>query len=178
VDNSPHPVEEPRSALPGERYTPAVPLTVVLDDVRSLHNVGSVFRSADAFGLAAVWLVGITGRPPHRDIRKTALGADGWVPWRGFADRAEALAAARQEGLAVWALEQAPGSVALDAFRPSAEGPAALWLGHEVRGVDAAVLDAADAVLEIPQYGRKASLNVSVAAGVAMARLAGLWLGA
>ncbi len=159
---------------------PRIPLIAVLDDVRSLHNVGALFRTADAFGLEGLWLVGITGRPPHRDIRKTALGAERSVPWTGFARREEALECASREARALWALEQAPNSVDLEAFTRSLEQPhrnhprhgACLWLGHEVHGVDQAVLHAADAVLEIPQFGMKHSLNVSVAAGVALYRLA------
>lgn len=152
-----------------------IPLIAVLDDVRSLHNVGSVFRTADAFGLEALWLVGITGRPPHRDIRKTALGAEGSVPWKGFERREDALRCASREARTIWALEQngqsqplGPFAAALKDERPP---KACLWLGHEVRGVEPLVLQAADAILEIPQFGMKQSLNVSVAAGVALYQL-------
>ena len=168
--NPEHPIDPAQALAPGR-----IPLIAVLDDVRSLHNVGALFRTADAFGLEALWLVGITGRPPHRDIRKTALGAAQSVPWRGFENREAALACASREARQVWALEQHKRSQHLERFAAGLQAvpmpKACLWLGHEVRGVDALVLNAADAVLEIPQFGMKQSLNVSVAAGVALYRL-------
>jgi tRNA G18 (ribose-2'-O)-methylase SpoU len=152
--------------------TDLIPLIVLLDDVRSLHNVGAVFRTADAFGIEAVWLCGITGRPPHRDLRKTALGAEDSVEWRYFPSRSEASAALRERGALSLVLEQAPGSMLLDAFTPLPGQAYGLWIGHEVYGVNSALLEAAEAVLEIPQFGAKRSLNVSVAAGVSMWALA------
>jgi tRNA G18 (ribose-2'-O)-methylase SpoU len=148
--------------------TDLIPLIVLLDDVRSLHNVGAVFRTADAFGLEAVWLCGITGRPPHRDLRKTALGAEESVAWRYFTGRSQAAVALAERGALPLVLEQAVGSIAVDAFAPTPGQAYGLWIGHEVYGVNSALLEEAHAVLEIPQFGTKRSLNVSVAAGVAL----------
>jgi 23S rRNA (guanosine2251-2'-O)-methyltransferase len=145
-----------------------IPLIAVLDDVRSLHNVGAVFRTADAMGLEAVWLCGITGRPPHRDLRKTALGAEDTVPWRYFGSRSDALDALRERGALSLVLEQHPLSQPLEDFVPVPRQAYGLWLGHEVYGVNELLLKSAAAVLEIPQYGAKRSLNVSVAAGIAL----------
>lgn len=145
-----------------------VPLIIILDDVRSLHNVGAVFRTADAFGIESVWLCGITGRPPHRDLRKTALGAEETVPWRYFGSRREASEALKERGAQSLVLEQATGSIPLEDFKPSPAQAYGLWIGHEVYGVNSALVQQADAILEIPQYGSKGSLNVSVAAGVSL----------
>ena len=144
------------------------PLTIVLDNVRSVHNVGSVFRTADAFRLREVMLCGITAVPPSPEMHKTALGAEDAVDWRHFDATADALAELRECGVKVCVLEQCRRSVALQdfVFEPGSEY--ALVLGHEVHGVAQSVVDAADVVLEIPQFGTKHSLNVSVAAGMAM----------
>jgi 23S rRNA (guanosine2251-2'-O)-methyltransferase len=145
-----------------------IPLIAVLDDVRSLHNVGAVFRTADALGLEAVWLCGITGRPPHRDLRKTALGAEESVSWRYFPSRSEALHALQERGALSLVLEQHQDSRPLQDFIPAPQQAYGLWVGHEVYGVNNLVVESAAAVLEIPQFGAKRSLNVSVAAGVAL----------
>ena len=144
------------------------PLTVVLDNVRSVHNVGSVFRTADAFRLREVMPCGITAVPPSAEMHKTALGAEDSVDWRHFEATADALAELRERGVKICVLEQCRRSVALQdfVFEPGSEY--ALVLGHEVHGVAQSVVDAADVVLEIPQFGTKHSLNVSVAAGMAM----------
>ncbi len=148
-----------------------LPLIILLDDVRSLHNVGAVFRSADAFGIEAVWLCGITGRPPHRDLHKTALGAEDSVPWRYFDSRSKALAELRERGALSLVLEQSPESIPIEGYRPKSGQTLGLWLGHEVYGVNTELIRDADSVLEIPQFGQKHSLNVSVAAGIAMYQL-------
>ncbi len=144
------------------RKTPAV---LVLDNVRSLHNVGSVFRTADAFRISKIWLCGITARPPHKDIRKTALGATESVSWDYANDTLEVV---DQLGKTheCWALEQAEGAVSLEEFRPDPEKQYAFILGHEVKGVSQEVIDKCQGVIEIPQLGTKHSLNISVAAGV------------
>lgn len=149
-----------------------IPLVVVLDDVRSLHNVGSVFRTADAYRVEEVLLCGITAVPPHAEIHKTALGAEFAVAWRHFADAADAVAALKAAGYTVLAVEQAEGSVGLDAFAPDRGRKYAVVLGNEVKGVRQAVIDASDACLELPQFGTKHSLNVSVTAGIVIWELA------
>lgn len=150
------------------RRSRKLPVVVVLDNVRSVHNVGSVLRTADAFGLEAVYLCGITAVPPSPEIHKTALGAEDSVAWQHFADTLEAVAALKSRGYTVLAVEQVKGSEKLGAFEFSPEGRYALILGNEVKGVAQAVVDAADAALEIPQHGTKHSMNVSVTAGIVM----------
>jgi tRNA G18 (ribose-2'-O)-methylase SpoU len=145
-----------------------LPLVVVLDDVRSLHNVGSVFRTSDAFRVEAIYLCGITACPPHAEIHKTALGAEETVEWRYFAQAAEAVDALRRSGYIVCAVEQAEGSVMLDRLSPERGRKYAVILGNEVKGVRQSVVDACDVCIEIPQYGTKHSLNVSVAAGIVL----------
>ncbi len=145
---------------------PPHPIVVVAHDLRSAHNVGSIFRTADSAGLGGVVLTGFTATPDHRGVAKTALGAEDAVPWRHVEDVHTALAELRAEGYTVAALERVPeaigpGDVPGDAF------PLALVLGNEVHGVPPDVLAAADLVVGLPQYGTKASLNVSVAFGVA-----------
>ena len=145
---------------------PPHPLIVVVHDIRSAHNVGSVFRTADSAGLAGVVLTGFTATPTHRGVAKTALGAEDAVPWRQVENVHEALAELRGDGYTVAALERVPEAVAPSDV-PADAFPLALVLGNEVHGVPADVLDAADLVVGLPQYGTKASLNVSVAFGVA-----------
>ena len=142
------------------------PVVVVAHDVRSAHNVGSVFRTADAAGLAHVYLTGITPHPDHRGVAKTALGAQDAVPWTVEDDLDALLARLRAEGTTVAALERAPGAVPPEAV-PAGAFPLALVLGNEVDGVPADVLAGADLVVGLPQWGMKASLNVSVAFGIA-----------
>ena len=143
------------------RAAPRTPLLLVLDNVRSLHNVGAVFRTADAFLLEGLYLCGYTGRPPHRDIHKTALGATETVPWRYFARTTDALTELREQGYAIWAAEQAQPSVMLQEFQPPANHPLAIVFGNEVQGVDEAVLRLADGCV-----GTKHSLNIAVSAGI------------
>ena len=169
----------------GAKSAPRMPLTFVLENVRSGNNVGSVLRSADAFGLREVICVGITPTPPHREILKTSLGAEESVPWRYFDDMTSCLAALRQNGTRVLALEQTTGSVALETigFGESPVGfgespaatPVAIILGNEVRGVSPETLAAVDGAVEIQQFGMKHSLNVSVAAGIVSYALRQTW---
>ena len=142
------------------------PLAVVLDGVRSLYNVGSVFRTCDAFRVAKLLLCGITATPPNAEIHKTALGAEDSVEWHHYGDAADAVAALRGEGYTVLAVEQCEGSTMLTDFVPEAGRKYAVILGNEVHGVQQCVIDCADGCLEIPQYGTKHSLNVSVTAGI------------
>ncbi len=146
-----------------------IPLTVVLDNVRSLNNIGSIFRTADGFAIERILLCGISATPPSAEIHKTALGAEDSVQWEYFASTAEAICALRSRGdITVCCLEQVKGSVELQRFEPEPGHRYALVVGHEVNGVDQAVVDLADVCLEIPQYGTKHSLNVSVSAALAM----------
>ena len=143
-----------------------MPLVVVLDGVRSLYNVGSVFRTSDAFRVAAVVLCGITATPPNVEIHKTALGAEDSVAWRHFGDTMEAVAWLRDEGYTILAVEQCEGSTMLTDFTPDSQQKYAVILGNEVKGVQQQVVDACDGCLEIPQFGTKHSMNVSVTAGI------------
>lgn len=145
-----------------------LPLIIVLDNIRSLHNVGSVFRTADAFRLQGVWLCGITACPPAAEIHKTALGAEDSVSWEYFEDTLDAVERLQREGYEVLAVEQVEGSLKLNTFRIDPAKRYALIFGNEVKGVRQDVVDAADAALEIPQYGTKHSMNVSVTAGIVM----------
>ena len=142
------------------------PLIVVLDNVRSLHNVGSVFRTADAFLVEGVYLCGITSTPPHAEIHKTALGAENTVEWKHFEDTHVALAELKAQGYIVYAIEQAVGSTKLPALKLDATKKYAVILGNEVKGVQQSVVDACDGCIEIPQFGTKHSLNVSVTGGI------------
>jgi tRNA G18 (ribose-2'-O)-methylase SpoU len=143
------------------------PIIVILDDVRSMHNVGSTFRTCDAFAVEALYLCGYTPTPPHRDIHKTALGATETVKWLHFADAVAAIEHAKSEGYKILAVEQAHGSVMLDELPKNAE-KTALVFGNEVTGVSDEVLKKADGCIEIPQWGAKHSLNVSVSIGVVL----------
>ncbi|RZK27144.1 MAG: TrmH family RNA methyltransferase, partial [Hymenobacter sp.] len=150
------------------KATAKSPVVLVLDNVRSLHNVGAVFRTADAFALEKIYLCGVTGRPPHREITKTALGSTESVAWAHVATTLEAAQNLKESGYQLIAVEQTTDSVLLPQFQPVAGQPLALVLGNEVFGVDDEVLALCDAAVEIPQLGTKHSLNVSVAAGVVL----------
>jgi 23S rRNA (guanosine2251-2'-O)-methyltransferase len=144
------------------------PLILILDNIRSLHNIGSVFRTADAFLIKKIWLCGITATPPHKDIHKTALGATDSVAWNYEKDTLKLVESLKQKGVMVLALEQAENAVALQNFKPENGKTYALVLGNEVKGVQQQVVSAADEVIEIPQYGTKHSLNIAVSAGIAI----------
>ena len=148
------------------RRAEKMPLTVVLDDVRSMHNVGSVLRTADAFRVEEVVLCGITGCPPHPEIPKTALGAEDSVSWRHCASALEAVKELKAQGVTVLSVEQAEGSTLLPTFQALRGRRYAVVLGNEVKGVHQEVIDQSDACLEIPQLGTKHSMNVSVTAGI------------
>lgn len=158
-----------RLSSPAEYATaPAVPVRIVLEDIRSGANVGSFFRTADALRLEGLELCGYTAHPPHKDIMKTALGASEHVPWRSFEHTATALETLRKEGYRIAAIEQFPESVDLNHWEPQPGEKWALVFGNEVRGVQAATCKAADCVLELPQFGVKQSLNVSVCGGIVL----------
>ena len=141
-------------------------VVLVLDNIRSAHNVGSAFRTADAFGIDKVCLCGICACPPSAEIHKSALGAEQSVPWEHYADTLEAVRRLREEGYTLVSVEQALGAVSLEDFRRELGRRYAVVFGNEVDGVRQDVVDASDMVLEIPQWGTKHSLNVSVAVGV------------
>ncbi len=143
-----------------------IPLIVVLDHVRSLNNVGSVFRTSDAFRVESIYLCGITACPPHTEIHKTALGAEETVDWKYFEDTLEAVDSLKKQGYVVCAIEQAEGSVMLDKQLLDKHEKYAIVMGNEVKGVQQQVVDNCDVCIEIPQYGTKHSLNVSVTAGI------------
>lgn len=142
------------------------PIIIILDNIRSLNNIGSVFRTADAFLIQKIYLCGITARPPHKDIQKTALGATETVAWEHVEDTLELVIKLQQEGIKVYAIEQAENAVMLDQFEPSKIQTSAVIFGNEVKGVQQDVVSASDAVIEIPQLGSKHSLNISVSTGV------------
>ena len=148
------------------RLAEKMPLTVVLDDVRSMHNVGSVLRTSDAFRVEEVVLCGITGTPPHPEIHKTELGAEDSVSWRHCASALQAVGELRARGAVVLSVEQAEGSTMLPSFHAERGKHYAIVLGNEVKGVHQEVIDASDGCLEIPQLGTKHSMNVSVTAGI------------
>lgn len=145
-----------------------LPLAVILDNVRSEMNVGSIFRTADAFGIERIILCGITGKPPGQEIHKTALGAEDSVQWQYCKTTAEAVRALQADGYTVCAIEQVHGSKSLEVFIPSASSRYAVVLGHEVKGVDQHVIDLCNECIELPQVGTKHSLNVACTAAIVM----------
>lgn len=157
-----------RMSVAEYRASDKQPIVVVLDHVRSLYNVGSVFRSSDAFRIACVVLCGITACPPHPEIHKTALGAEESVDWKYFERTEDAVCWLKEQGYTVLAIEQCEGSTMLQDFHRQPEVRYAIVLGNEVKGVQQEVVDMCDGCLEIPQYGTKHSLNVSVAAGIVL----------
>ncbi len=163
-----HPDELGRPDLEIARQLPKLPVVIVLDNVRSALNVGSVFRTCDAFAAAEILLCGITAQPPHREIFKTALGATNTVPWQHFAHTSEAAVYLQVKGYVVWVVEQTDSSLLLPAFQPDAEQKYALVFGNEVHGVSEEWLALAQGAIEVPQWGAKHSLNVAVCTGVVL----------
>ena len=144
------------------------PIIVVLDNIRSLNNIGSVFRSSDAFLIEKIYLCGITATPPHKDIQKTALGATETVAWEHVEDTDVLVEKLKAANVKVLAIEQAEDAVFLNDFKPEADTTYAVVFGNEVKGVQQSVVTASDTVIEIPQYGTKHSLNISVSTGVVL----------
>ena len=144
------------------------PVTVILDNVRSLNNIGSIFRTADAFLIEKIYLCGITATPPHKDIQKTALGATETVAWEHAEDVLAVVEKLHQQDWHVYSVEQAENAIFLDSFQPQKGRKIALVFGNEVKGVQQKVVSASDGVLEIPQLGSKHSLNIAVSAGVVL----------
>lgn len=148
------------------KETKKLSLVVVLDNIRSLNNIGSVFRSSDAFVVESICLCGITATPPNAEIHKTALGAEDSVDWKYYEKTEDALVDLKKRGYYIYAIEQAKNSVMLDELELDARGKYAVVLGNEVKGVSQQVVDMCDSCIEIPQFGTKHSLNVSVAGGI------------
>jgi len=142
------------------------PLIIVLDNIRSLNNIGSVFRTSDAFLIEKIYLCGITATPPHKDIHKTALGSTETVAWEYVEDTLDLVKKLQSQNVKVMAIEQAENATMLNDFNPEPQNTYALVFGNEVKGVSQQVVNASDVVIEIPQYGTKHSLNISVSAGV------------
>lgn len=149
-----------------------LPLVVVLDNIRSLHNIGSVFRTSDAFRIECIYLCGITATPPHPEMHKTALGAEYTVDWKYVDNAVETVDNLRKEGYTVYSVEQAEGSIMLNDLQLDRTKKYAVVMGNEVKGVAQEVIDAADGCLEIPQFGTKHSMNVSVTAGIIIYKFA------
>lgn len=160
--------------VPAEEYRklPDSGIEIILDNIRSAHNVGSVFRSADSFKADKVWLCGICATPPSAEIHKSALGAEFSVEWGYEKDTLSLVKRLKEEGYTVLSVEQTVNSVMLDKFKPETGRKYALVFGNEVDGVQQEVVDASDGVLEIPQYGTKHSLNISVSAGIVLWHIA------
>ena len=156
-----------RMSVADFKEAPKKPIVVVMDQIRSMHNVGSVFRTADAFLINGICLCGFTPQPPHRDIHKTALGATDSVDWLYYEQTTQAVKELKAQGYKVYAIEQTEGSISLNKFEKS-DTPIALVFGNEVDGVDNEVIALCDGVIEIPQWGMKHSLNISVAAAVVL----------
>ncbi|RNC92801.1 MAG: TrmH family RNA methyltransferase [Allomuricauda sp.] len=158
--------ELPRLAVEDFKKAAKTPLLLILDNIRSLNNIGSVFRTADAFLIKKIYLCGITATPPHKDINKTALGATESVAWEYRNDTLELVRELQEEGVKVMAVEQAEQATLLNDFELDSNTTYALVFGNEVKGVAQAVVSASDGVLEIPQFGTKHSLNIAVSVGI------------
>ena len=159
-------IELGRVSVKEYKELPESGLVLVLDNIRSAHNVGSAFRTADSFKVDKVYLCGICAVPPSAEIHKSALGAEDSVDWEHVDDTMDAISRLKADGYTIVSAEQAVSSVMLDKFRPDVDGKYAVVFGNEVAGVRQDVVDASDIILEIPQYGTKHSLNVSVSVGV------------
>ncbi|WP_191858122.1 TrmH family RNA methyltransferase [Hanstruepera ponticola] len=148
------------------KNTDKTPIIIVLDNIRSLNNIGSVFRTSDAFLIEKIYLCGITAKPPHKDIHKTALGSTDTVDWEYVENTMDLVKQLQEEGIHVASIEQADNATMLNNFNPEPNKTYALVFGNEVKGVQQDVVSVSDVVLEIPQYGTKHSLNISVSCGV------------
>lgn len=155
-----------RKSVDEFRQSEKIPIVVVLENIRSAYNVGSVFRTSDAFLVSAIYIIGYSAKPPHKEIKKTALGAEETVTWKHFATTAAAIEELRREGYLIYAVEQAEQSISLEKF--SMDKPLAIVFGNEVTGVEQSTILACDGCIEIPQLGMKHSLNIATAAGVVL----------
>jgi tRNA G18 (ribose-2'-O)-methylase SpoU len=157
-----------RKSVDEFRQAEKVPVVVVLENIRSAYNVGSVFRTADAFLVQAIYIIGYSAKPPHKEIKKTALGAEETVLWKHFAKTAEAIVELREAGYKIYAVEQAMNSLLLQQVAFKNEEKVAIIFGNEVTGVEQATIGLCDGCIEIPQWGMKHSLNIATAAGVVL----------
>ncbi|PZR25049.1 MAG: RNA methyltransferase [Citrobacter freundii] len=157
-----------RKSVEEFRQSEKTPVMVVLENIRSAYNVGSVFRTADAFLVEGIYIIGYSAKPPHKEIKKTALGAEETVSWQHFSTSAEAIERLKVDGYTVLAVEQAEGSIKLQELRPAEGQKIAVVFGNEVTGVEQSTIHLCDGVLEIPQFGMKHSLNIATAAGVVL----------
>jgi len=157
-----------RKTIEEYKQSSKIPLTIVLDNIRSMNNIGSVFRTSDAFSVEKIFLCGITAQPPHNDIRKTALGATESVDWEYFVTTEDAVNQLKSEEYIIISIEQAENSILLQDFEIDSERKYALIFGNEVKGVQQNIVDMSDYCIEIPQEGTKHSLNISVSAGVVL----------
>lgn len=164
-----------RKSVEDFKKSPKTPLIIILDNIRSLHNVGSVFRTADAFLIEKIYLCGITACPPHKDIRKTALGATETVEWEYAENTLELIKKLQHEQVKILSVEQAENAVMLNEFFPEKNTKYALIFGNEVKGVSQEVVSKSNMVLEIPQIGSKHSLNVSVSTGIVVWHIFSAW---
>jgi 23S rRNA (guanosine2251-2'-O)-methyltransferase len=162
-----------RKSIDEYKKSSKTPFIVVLDNVRSMSNVGSVFRTADCFLIEGIYLCGITGTPPHREIQKTALGATETVLWKYYHRTIDAVSELKSHNYQIIGIEQALGAVALQDFKIDPEKRYALVFGHEVNGVDQEVINMCDSCIEIPQAGTKHSFNIAVSAGIVLWELSG-----
>ena len=160
--------ELPRLSVEGFKQADKMPMVVVLDNIRSCNNVGSVFRTSDALLVSKICLCGITATPPDKEIHKTALGAENTVEWKYFETTEEAVKLLKEEGYRIIAIEQVEGSIALNEYKPEPGQKLALIFGNEVKGVQQEVVDLCDDTIEIPQFGTKHSFNISVSAGIVL----------
>ncbi|MDR0982221.1 MAG: RNA methyltransferase [Culturomica sp.] len=145
-----------------------LPVSIILDNVRSLNNIGSIFRTADAFRIEKIWLCGITATPPNREIHKTALGAEDSIDWEYSGSTVEVVKKLKQAGYLIYSAEQAENSISLETFRLQPEQKYAIIFGNEIKGVQQEAVDLSDGCLEIPQFGTKHSFNISVSAGIVL----------
>lgn len=155
-----------RKSIEDFKQAEKTPITIILDDIRSLHNIGSVFRTADAFLIEKIYLCGITATPPNKEIHKTALGATDTVAWEYAKDVLEVIDTLQKENVSVLAIEQVENSISLEQFEPKSEQKYALVFGNEVKGVSQDAIKKCEGTIEIPQLGTKHSLNISVSAGI------------
>ena len=158
--------ELPRLSMKEFKEIKKIPLVVVLDNVRSMNNIGSLFRTADAFLIEKIFLCGITATPPHKEIHKTALGSTESVDWQYVENTSDCVTLLKSKGYKIYAIEQADESISLEDFNPDFKNKLAIIFGHEVKGVEEKIIALVDDCLEIRQYGTKHSLNVSVSAGI------------